>query len=77
MAPGFHITQQSPCVNLFANPIREQNELIGNQGLARKSDASSNKAPIFSETPILPLILSPAKDLFLKFMKIFIETTQV
>ena len=48
-----------------------QDELVG-----AKSNTSSDKALTSSEAPTLPLIPLPAKDLFTKFMKMFIETTQ-
>ena len=41
-----------------------------------KFDASSNKAFTLLEAPTSPLILSPVKDLFTKFMKVFMEMAQ-
>ena len=75
MAPGSCTTWQSPCVN-FPIDFIEQNELANAQGSARRSDASSNKTPILFETPTPPLAPPPSKDLFSKFIKVFIETTQ-
>ena len=71
---------QSPYVNPPTNPTKKQDELTGAQGLARESNARSNetltKAPIFPEAPTLSFIPPLAKDLFTKFMKVFIEITQ-
>ena len=36
----------------------------------------SDKAPTLSEAPSSPLVLSPTKNLFIKFMKVFIEMMQ-
>ena len=76
MAPRFHTTQQSFCVNLPANLIGEQDKLTGVQGPAKRFNIGSNKAPTLFEAPIPPLVLSPAKDIFTKFIKVFIETMQ-
>ena len=65
----------------MAEFTREQNELAGPQGLAKRSDASSNKAltppeaSTLPKAPISPFFLS-TKDLFTKFMKAFVESTQ-
>ena len=64
-----------PLYNLLANFTKEQNELTGFQSLAKRSDTSSIKALIFFEVPTLSLIFS-IKDLFIKFMKVFIESIQ-
>ena len=74
MAPGSR-TYQSPCVNFLVDLI-EQNELAG-QGPARKSNVGSNEAFIPLEALTLPLVSSPIKDLFTRFMKVFIETILV
>ena len=70
---------QSPCVNPSADPTEEQDELAG-QGPIRGFNAGSNealtKAPTPSEAHILLLVPSSTKDLFTKFMKMFMETTQ-
>ena len=76
MALESHTTRRSPHVKTLANPARELNELAGAQGPGRGSNIRSNKAHIFPEAPIPLLISLPAKDLFIKFLKIFIETTQ-
>ena len=73
MAPGSRTTRRSPRVNPPVDPT-EQDELAGAQG--RRSDTGSDKAPIPSEAPTPPLVPPPAKDLFTKFMKVFMETTQ-
>ena len=81
MALGSH-AQWSFYHNLLTNPTREQNKLASPQGLAKRSDIDSNKAltlpkiPTPPEAPISPLVLS-IKDFFMKFMKIFVESTQV
>ena len=72
MASGSRTTQQIPCVNLSVNST-EQDELADAQSPGRRSNASSNKAPTLLEAPTLPLIPPPAKDLFTKFMKVFME----
>ena len=66
---------QNPYNNLLADPIKEQNELAGSQNQAKRSDASSNKAPTPLEAPIQPFV-PPIEDFFIKFMKVFIESTQ-
>ena len=68
-------TRQSSYVNLFVNPT-EQNELAGAQDLGGRSDAGSDKAPTPSEAPTLPLVFLSPKDLFTKFMKVFMKMTQ-
>ena len=73
MAPGSRTTQRSPCVNPPANIPGEQDELASAPG---KSDAGSDEAPTPSEAPTPPLVLLPAEDLFTKFIKVFMETTQ-
>ena len=66
--------QQSPCNNFPANPIEEQNELAGPQGLAKRSNASNDKAFIPLKASI-PLFVSLTKDFFTKFIKVFMEST--
>ena len=67
---------RSPCVNLLANPTREQNKFVG-QSSVQKSNVRNNKAPIKAFTPLkaltLPFVPSSTKDLFTKFIKIFIK----
>ena len=79
MAPGSRACQ-SPCVKTLVDPAGELDELVGAQGLARRSNAGSNEAPTEAPTPpeaSTPLLVPPtSKDLFTKFMKVFIETTQ-
>ena len=78
MAPGSY-AWQSPCVNFPANPTGEQDELA-DQGPIRGFNAGSNealtKAPTSLEAHTLPLVPPFTKDLFTKFMKVFMETTQ-
>ena len=65
----------------MANPTREQDELAGPQGLAKRLNAGSNKvltpskAPTPLEAPIPPFV-PPTEDFFMKFMKAFVESTQ-
>ena len=73
MAPGSRTTRRSPCVNPPVDST-EQDELADAQG--RRSNASSNEAPIPPKAPTPPLVLPPSEDLFTKFMKVFMETTQ-
>ena len=80
MAPGSCSTCQSFCVNILANSIEKLDKLACTQGPARRSHVGSNKAFIKAYTsfeastpPFVPL---PAKNLFTKFIKVFIETTQ-
>ena len=44
--------------------------------MPRRSDVGSNQALISPEVPTPPLVLLSAEDLFTKFMKLFMETTQ-
>ena len=74
MAPG-SCARQSPCNNLLANPTGEQDELASPQSPAKRSDAGSDEAPTPLEAPTPPFV-PPTKDLFTKFMKAFVESTQ-
>ena len=78
MAPGSR-ARRSPRVNPPADPTGEQDELAG-QGPVRRFNAGSNeaptKAPTPPEAPIPPLVPPSTKDLFIKFMKVFMKTTQ-
>ena len=78
MAPGSR-ARRSPRVNPPADPTGEQDELAG-QGPVRGFNAGSNEAPTEAPTPpealTPPLVLSSTKDLFTKFMKVFMKTTQ-
>ena len=71
---------RSPRVNTPVDPAGELDKLAGAQGLARRSNAGSDKAPTEAltppEAPTPLLVPSPAEDLFTKFMKVFMETTQ-
>ena len=78
MAPGSR-TQRNPYVNLSANPTGEQDELAGQspvQGFNAGSDEALTKAPTPPEAPTPLLVPSSTKDLFTKFMKVFMEMTQ-
>ena len=79
MAPG-SCAYWSPRVNPPLDPAEEQDELAGAQGPVRRSNVESNeaptKAPIPPKAPTPPLVPLSAKDLFTKFIKVFIKTTQ-
>ena len=78
MAPGSR-ARRSPCVNPPANPTGEQDELAGQspvRGFNAGSDEAPTEAPTPPEAPIPPLVPSSTEDLFTKFMKVFMETTQ-
>ena len=75
MASESRTTWRSPCVNLYVDPT-EQDELAGTQDLGRRSDIGSNKAFTLFQAPTLPLVLPFSKDLFTKFMKVFMEMMQ-
>ena len=80
MAPGSRTTCRSPRVNTPVDPAGELDELASAQGPARKSNAKSDeaptKAPISPEASTLPLVPPTSEDLFTKFIKVFMETTQ-
>ena len=73
IAPGSCTTRRSSPVNPPADISGEQNELAG---MTKRTDAGSDEAPTRPEASILPLVPPPAKDLFTKFMKVFMKTTQ-
>ena len=73
MAPGSCTTRRSSRVNLSADIPREQDELANAPG---RSDAGSNEAPTPPEASIPSLVPPTSEDLFTKFMKVFMETTQ-
>ena len=75
MAPGSRATCWSPCVNTPVDSAEEMDELAGAQGPARGSNAGSNEAPTPPEAST-PSFVPPTEDLFTKFMKVFMETTQ-
>ena len=73
-------TRRSYCVNTLVDLAGEQDELVG-QGPAKRSNAGSNEASTEAPTPLEastpPLVPPTSEDLFTKFIKVFIETTQV
>ena len=73
MAPGSCTTRWSLCVNLAAYILGEQDELASAPG---RSDAGSNEALTSPEASTPPLAPFTSKNLFTKFMKVFMETTQ-
>ena len=78
MAPGSCV-YGSLHVNTPTDPTRELDELAGAQGPAKRSNAGINKAPTKAltppEAPIPSLVPPISKDLFTKFLKVFMETT--
>ena len=74
MAPGSR-AWRSPRNNPLADLTREQDELASPQDLAERSDAGSDKTPTPLEALNPPLVPS-TKDLFTKFMKVFVELIQ-
>ena len=78
MAPGSRVWR-SPRVNPSADPTGEQDKLAGQgpiRGFNAGSDEAPTKAPTPPEAPIPPLVPPSIEDLFIKFMKVFMETTQ-
>ena len=73
MAPGSHTTRRSSRVNPPVNILGEQDEIANAPG---KSNAGSNKASTFPEARTPSLVSPPAEDLFTKFIKVFMGTTQ-
>ena len=71
MTLGSPTTHWSPRVNYLVDIPREQDKLAG-----AKSHTGSNEAPTPPKAPIPLVVLPPAKDLFTKFMKVFMETIQ-
>ena len=71
--------RQSPCINTSADPTGAQNKLAGH-GPVQKFNAGSNKVSTNTLTPLeastSPLVPFSTEDLFIKFMKVFMETTQ-
>ena len=80
MALWSRTTRRSSCVNTLVNPTGELDELAGAQGPVKRSNIRSDEAPIEAPTPpeasIPPLVPPISEDLFTKFMKVFMETTQ-
>ena len=74
MAPG-SCTQWSPYNNPPTYSTGEEDELVSPQSLAKRSDASNNKAPTLFKAPTLPFVPS-IKDLIIKFIKAFVKLTQ-
>ena len=75
MAPG-SCACRNPRINTPVNPAGELNELTGAQGPAKRSKAGSDEAltPLEASTPLF--VPPTSEDLFTRFMKVFIETTQ-
>ena len=62
-------------VNILADFAEELDELAGAQDSAKRSNIKSNEAFTPPKAPNLPFV-PPAKDLFTRFMKVFMEMTQ-
>ena len=79
MAPK-SCARRSTRVNTPVHPAGELDELAGAQGPARRFNAGSDETP--TEAPTSPEASTPphvpltSEDLFTKFMKVFMETTQ-
>ena len=72
-------TQWNLCVNHPANPIKKQDELAGQGPIKRfnvGSDETLTKASTPPETLTPPLVFLFTKDLFIKFIKIFMKMIQ-
>ena len=71
---------RSPRVNSPVDSTGALDELAGAEGPARRSNAGSDEALTEALTPpeasTLPLVPPTFEDLFTKFMKVFMETTQ-
>ena len=71
------------CRSSYVNPLTDfagkQNKLASAQNLGRKSNVGSNEIPTKAltrpEAPISPFVPPPTKDLFTKFIKMYMETT--
>ena len=72
MASRSYFIQQSPCVNLSANFI-EENELASQE---KRSNPNNNEATTFLEASTPHLILFLNEDLFTKFIKVFMKIMQ-
>ena len=74
------MTYRSPCVNTLIDLAKNLDELANAQGQAKKSNAGSNEASTKAPTPLealIPLLVPfTFENLFTKFMKMFMETTQ-
>ena len=75
MAPESCVCR-SPCVNNPVDPAGELNELVGAQGLGRGSNAGSNEVLTSPEASTPPFVPPTSDDLFTKFIKMLMETTQ-
>ena len=80
MAPRSCTIRRSPRVNTPVDLVEELDELAGAQGPAKRSNTGSDKAFIEASTPLEaftpPLVSTTSKDLFTKFIKVFMKTTQ-
>ena len=80
MTPRSRIICRSPCVNTLVDITEEFDELAGAQEPAKRSNAGSNeastKAPTLIQALTPPFILPISKDLFTKFINVFMETKQ-
>ena len=74
MAPRSRANYRNPHVTTLVDYARELDELAGAQSLAKRSNFENDEAPTPPKAITPPLVL-PIKDLFTKFMKVFIEKT--
>ena len=75
ITPGSCVCR-SPCINTLLDPVEELDELAGAQGQAKKPNVGNDEASTPLKAPTLPFVSLPAKNLFRKFIKVFIEMTQ-
>ena len=72
--------QWSSYVNPTTNSAGEYNELISARDPIKRSNIGNNRVPTKASTPpevLIPtLILFPIEDFFIRFLKVFIETTK-
>ena len=68
--------RRSPCVNTLVDPAKELNKLAGAQSPTRRLNAGSDEAPIPPEASSPPFVPFTSKNLFTKFMKVFMEIMQ-
>ena len=80
MASKSCTTHRSPYINTLVDSTGELDKLANAQDLVRKSNAGRDEAfteaSTFLEACTTPLVPPTSKDLFTKFMKVFMETTQ-
>ena len=73
MAPESY-TRWNPYNNLPTNLTRKQNKLVGPQSSVKRFDIGSNEVFTTPEA-LIALFILLTKDVFIKFMKIFVKLT--